>query len=101
MLYMGILFTSVQAQIPDLEAIRALPGSTSGVVSAASDGYGQHLVTGGSGEVRHVLIDNNGIELTAYASTIVASGGEYPVVTSYNGQLRVTLREEEFEKYRL
>lgn len=93
LLFAIVFYASAQAQIPNLEAIRALPNSTSGVVTTASDGYGQHLVTENSGQIRHVLIDNNGNELTAYSSIIVPSGGGFPVVTSYGGQLRVTMKQ--------
>jgi hypothetical protein len=89
-----LLSTSSLAQIPQMPSLmrlRTLPTSVVGVTSAASDGYGQHLVGVLSGSVKHFLIDNAGNEVSGYTTT-VASGGEYPVVTSYGGKLRVTMK---------
>jgi hypothetical protein len=73
---------------PSLEATRAL---TVSAVSSASDGYGLHVVrVNESGQVEHDLLDNNGIVISGYSS-IIASG-DLPVITSFNGKLRVAIR---------
>jgi parallel beta-helix repeat protein len=59
------------------------------ITSVASDGYGQHLVGISNGAVKHYLYGNDG---TLIYNTLSVSGGEYPVVTSYSGKVRVTMK---------
>jgi hypothetical protein len=80
----------VMSQIPSLEEIRVLPSSVSGSTSAASDGYGQHVVRVFNSEVQHVLLDNNGGELSQYTS--VVGNGQEAVVATYPGKLRVLVK---------
>ncbi|MDI6766091.1 MAG: T9SS type A sorting domain-containing protein [Bacteroidota bacterium] len=76
------------AQPPNWESLLNL-GNLS-ITSVASDGYGQHLVgplTGGP--VKHYLYGNDGVLIY---NTLSITGGEYPVVTSYSGKVRVTMK---------
>ena len=90
-LFVSLFFSKVQAQVPSLEGLLTLPTSVAGASSAASDGYGQHLVGVYGTQVKHFLIGNDGAEIAGY-STVVATGGSYPVVTSHAGKLRVTMK---------
>ncbi|MBX2991662.1 MAG: T9SS type A sorting domain-containing protein [Bacteroidetes bacterium] len=73
---------------PSLEDTRSLSVTAH---SMASDGYGLHSVSvDGNGYVNHHLLDNNGVIISGYSSTIAA--GQYPVVTSFGGKLRVALK---------
>jgi len=60
---MALLFFQVcKAQVPSWESeiqLTALPANQS-VISAYSDGYGQHILTGTSGQVNYYLLGNDG-----------------------------------------
>jgi hypothetical protein len=94
-------FSSTFAQPPSFEPIKNvsnnqivnnLSGTT---LSVVSDGYGQHIVgiylESGQNKVKHFLIDNDGFEIPEkqYTFTVAA---EFPVVTSFSGKLRVTMK---------
>jgi hypothetical protein len=59
-----------------------------GSVTTASDGYGLHFAKVESdGSIKHYLVGNDGVELTAYRGTI-SSSGTYPVLNVNAGKLR-------------
>ncbi len=78
------------AQPPSLEGIRALASNTNGTVSMASDGYGQHMAVVSGSQVLHILIGSDGMEISGYTTTI--ANGSQPVITAYNGKLRVAMK---------
>jgi len=75
------------SQIPSLENAVSVP---LGVSSSTSDGYGQHLVGVFNGIVKHFLVGNDGAII--YQDRLAVSGGEFPIVTSSGGKLRVTMK---------
>lgn len=77
------------AQVPSLESQITLPAIVNGASSVASDGYGQHFVGVWNGQIKHYIVGNDGVELTAYRGTISTSG-TFPVITAYPGKLRTT-----------
>lgn len=84
------LLTTSQAQYPNWEPIVAnLPSSVAGATSAASDGYGVHLVGVYSGVVKHFYLSNDN---TIIFNNLSVTGGQYPNVTFYDGKVRVTLK---------
>lgn len=90
---LGVLVfsASLLAQVPSLESTKSLPAGVYNATSAASDGYGQHMVTMDNGTVKHYLIGNNGEEIAGYTQDITT--GEYPAITSFSGKLRVTMKQ--------
>ena len=84
-----IVSITVMAQPPSWENEITLSTAITGATSAASDGYGQHLVGIYSGTVKHFLVGNDGVIIY---NTLSVTGGEYPTVMSYGGKVRVTLK---------
>jgi hypothetical protein len=66
-----------------------LPTAVLGASSAASNGYGIHLAGVYSGAVKEYYLNNSGSQVFG---SLNVSGGEYPVVTNFNGVVRVTMK---------
>jgi hypothetical protein len=95
------VFGSSLAQPPSFEPIKNVSNNQivnnlfETTLSVVSDGYGQHIVgiylESGQNKVKHFLIDNDGIEIPEKQYTFTVAG-EFPVVTSFEGKLRVTMK---------
>ncbi len=90
-LALSVIASPSYAQVPSLEGQITLPAIVNGASSVVSDGYGQHFIVidPSTAQIKHYLVGNDGIELSAYRGT-VSTSGTFPVLTAYQGKLRTT-----------
>jgi hypothetical protein len=71
------------------EQLYTMPAVVAGATSAASEGYGVHLVGVYSGVAKHFWVGNDN---TVVWSTLAVTAGQQPQVTSHDGQVRVAMK---------
>lgn len=71
------------------EPLYTLPTAVAGATSAASEGYGVHLVGVYSGVAKHFWVGNDN---TVTWSTLAVTGGQQPQVTFHDGHVRVVMK---------